>query len=40
MAYFHRIPTGVTVSRLINDVLAMNELLTNGILSLLPTSCC
>jgi ATP-binding cassette subfamily B multidrug efflux pump len=34
MGYFHRTPTGVTVSRLISDVLAMNEVLTNGILSL------
>lgn len=34
LGYFHRVPTGVTVSRLINDVLAMNEVLTNGILSL------
>jgi len=34
LGYFHRHPTGVTVSRLINDVLAMNEVLTNGILSL------
>jgi ABC-type multidrug transport system fused ATPase/permease subunit len=34
MGYFHRHPTGVTVSRLINDVLAMNEVLTNGLLSL------
>jgi ABC-type multidrug transport system fused ATPase/permease subunit len=34
MGYFHKHPTGVTVSRLINDVLAMNEVLTNGLLSL------
>src|SRR3954467_293461 len=34
LGYFHKHPTGVTVSRLINDVLAMNEVLTNGILSL------
>ena len=34
LGYFHRVPTGVTVSRLINDVLAMNEVLTNGLLSL------
>ncbi|MCC7371757.1 MAG: ABC transporter ATP-binding protein [Chloroflexi bacterium] len=34
MGYYHRTPTGVTVSRLISDVLAMNEVLTNGILSL------
>ena len=34
LGYFHRYPTGVTVSRLINDVLAMNEVLTNGLLSL------
>jgi ATP-binding cassette, subfamily B, multidrug efflux pump len=34
LGYFHRHPTGVTVSRLINDVLAMNEVLTNGLLSL------
>jgi ATP-binding cassette subfamily B multidrug efflux pump len=34
LGYFHKHPTGVTVSRLINDVLAMNEVLTNGLLSL------
>ena len=34
MHYFNTTPTGVTVSRLINDVLAMNDVLTNGLLSL------
>jgi ATP-binding cassette subfamily B multidrug efflux pump len=34
MGYYHRTPIGVTVSRLISDVLAMNEVLTNGLLSL------
>jgi ABC-type multidrug transport system fused ATPase/permease subunit len=34
LSYYHRTPTGVVVSRLINDVLAMNEVLTNGLLSL------
>jgi ABC-type multidrug transport system fused ATPase/permease subunit len=33
--YFHRNPTGVIVSRLINDVLVLNDLLTNGLLNLL-----
>jgi ABC-type multidrug transport system fused ATPase/permease subunit len=35
LGYFHRHPAGVTVSRLINDVLVLNDLLTNGILNVL-----
>jgi ABC-type multidrug transport system fused ATPase/permease subunit len=34
LRYFHRHPSGVIVSRLINDVLVMNDLLTNGLLTL------
>ena len=33
LAYFQRHPSGVTVSRLINDVLVLNDLLTNGLSS-------
>jgi ABC-type multidrug transport system fused ATPase/permease subunit len=35
LGYFQRHPAGVTVSRLINDVLVLNDLLTNGILNVL-----
>src|SRR5439155_17710851 len=35
LAYFQRNPTGVIVSRLINDVLVLNDLLTNGLLNVL-----
>jgi ABC-type multidrug transport system fused ATPase/permease subunit len=34
LSYFHKNPTGVIVSRLISDVLAMNDVVTNGLLSL------
>ena len=34
LAYFQANPTGVIVSRLINDVLVLNDLLTNGLLNL------
>jgi ATP-binding cassette, subfamily B, multidrug efflux pump len=32
LTYFDRVPSGVVVSRLINDVQTMNDLLTNGLL--------
>lgn len=32
LTYFDRVPNGVVVSRLINDVQTMNDLLTNGVL--------
>jgi len=34
LGYYHANPTGVIVSRLISDVLAMNDVVTNGLLSL------
>ena len=35
LTYYDRHPTGVVVSRLVNDVSVMNDLLTNGLLTLL-----
>jgi ABC-type multidrug transport system fused ATPase/permease subunit len=35
LTYFDRVPSGVVVSRLINDVQTMNDLLTNGMLQAL-----
>lgn len=35
LTYFDKHPTGVIVSRLVNDVSVMNDLLTNGLLTLL-----
>ncbi|HEX6513191.1 MAG TPA: ABC transporter ATP-binding protein [Chloroflexota bacterium] len=35
LTYFDKHPTGVVVSRLVNDVSVMNDLLTNGLLTLL-----
>lgn len=35
LTYFDRVPSGVVVSRLINDVQVMNDLLTNGLLQAL-----
>ena len=35
LTYYDRHPTGVIVSRLVNDVSVMNDLLTNGLLTLL-----
>jgi ABC-type multidrug transport system fused ATPase/permease subunit len=35
LTYYDRHPTGVVVSRLVNDVQVMNDLLTNGLLTLL-----